>query len=68
MASRRRDRIDKLRRLATSPNPHEAASAAEEVARLLALEPAPVRPGGRDLAYPHQLPAAIRIPTPLGRG
>lgn len=36
MASRR-DRIEKLRRLAESPNEHEAASARAEVARLLKL-------------------------------
>lgn len=37
--SRRRDRIEKLRRLAGSPNPHEAARAREAVARLLERAP-----------------------------
>ena len=62
----RQDRIDKLRRLAESPNPHEATLAREEAARLSALEPVPVSTGGPDPAYPHQLPGAFREPTPLG--
>lgn len=65
----RRDRIDKLRRLSQSPNPHEAALAREEAARLSALEPPapPVTAGGRDPAYPDQLPGCFRV-RPLGAG
>lgn len=64
----RRDRIDKLRRLAQSPNPHEASLARDEAARLAALEPTPVSTGGPDPAFPHQLPGAFRIPSPIGAG
>ena len=63
----RRDRIAKLRRLAQSPNPHEAALARAEAARLQAEEPAaPPATGGPDAAYPHQLPGAFRVPTAIG--
>lgn len=61
-----RDKIDKLRRLAQSPNPHEAALAREEADRLAKQLPDQVARPVLDPAYPHQLPGAIRVPSPLG--
>lgn len=63
---RNRDRLEKLRRLAQSPNIHEATRA-QEAAERLAAELPPAPPVRRGAAFPHQLPGAFRIPTPLGR-
>jgi len=64
--SRRRDRIEKLLRLAESDNLHEAALAREEAARLVRDQSEPVAALRNSAAYPHQLPGAIRIPRSLG--
>ena len=62
----RRDKVDKLRRLAESPNEHEAARAREAADRLSKGLPDLVVTSGPDPAFPHQLPGAIRIPSPIG--
>lgn len=62
----RRDQIEKLRRLAESPNPHEAQLAREEADRLAKGLPDLVAAPLQDPAYPYQLPGMIRIPTPIG--
>ena len=69
--SRRRDKIAKLRRLAESPNPHEAARAREAVARLSegqAVEPEAEQPelvflGVSDGVRRYAQPAAAQAPA-----
>lgn len=63
-----RDKIEKLRRLAESPNPHEAARARQLAAELEQRLPAAPAGPGDAAAYPHQLPAAIRVPSSLKGG